>query len=77
MTAMKASLQDQWVPDSTCFGCGPANPNGLRLRSFPLDGGVVAEWHPEPHHNAIPVFCAVVSLALSSTATPARPLPGR
>jgi hypothetical protein len=61
MTAMRASLQDQWIPDSTCFGCGPANANGLRLRSFPSDEGVVAEWHPEPHHNAHPgILCGGV-----------------
>jgi acyl-coenzyme A thioesterase PaaI-like protein len=51
---MKTSLQEQWMPDGTCFGCGPANASGLRLRSFPSDEGVVAEWHPERHHNAYP-----------------------
>lgn len=28
------SLQERFFPTSTCFGCGPANANGLRLRSF-------------------------------------------
>jgi hypothetical protein len=58
MTAMNLSLQEQWMPDGTCFGCGPANGHGLRLRSFPSDkdGGVIAEWRPEAHHNAYPGF---------------------
>ncbi len=49
------SLQETYAPNSTCFGCGPANPKGLRIRSFPQeDGTVVAEWRPEPHHEAYP-----------------------
>jgi acyl-coenzyme A thioesterase PaaI-like protein len=52
--AMQKSLQDQWNPNGTCFGCGPANAQGLRLRSFPMEEGVIADWHPEPHHNAYP-----------------------
>ena len=27
------SLQERYAPASVCFGCGPANPSGLRLRS--------------------------------------------
>jgi len=30
------SLQDQYAPNLVCFGCGPANPQGLRLKSFVL-----------------------------------------
>lgn len=46
------SLQERYAPDSICFGCGPANEKGLRIRSF-LDGGeVVMEWTPQPHHHA-------------------------
>ena len=29
------SLQEQYGPDSVCYGCGPANPRGLHIRSFP------------------------------------------
>ena len=46
------SLQEQYGPDSICYGCGPANPRGLHIRSFPEGDEVVAEWHPEPHHHA-------------------------
>ena len=48
------SLQERYAPDSICFGCGPANGKGLRIRSF-LDGGeVVLDWTPEKHHEAFP-----------------------
>lgn len=46
------SLQDQYAADSRCFGCGPANERGLRIRSRIDDGGLVADWTPEPHHEA-------------------------
>lgn len=49
------SLQETYAPNSTCYGCGPANPQGLRIRSFPQeDGTVVMEWQPERHHEAYP-----------------------
>lgn len=36
----------------TCFGCGPANERGLRLKSYPqLDGTVTAEFTPWPEHD--------------------------
>ena len=48
------SLQEKYAPQSICFGCGPANDKGLRIRSF-LDGGeVVLDWTPEKHHEAFP-----------------------
>jgi acyl-coenzyme A thioesterase PaaI-like protein len=48
------SLQERYAPHSSCFGCGPANEKGLRIRSFPQGEEVVAEWRPEPHHEAFP-----------------------
>jgi acyl-coenzyme A thioesterase PaaI-like protein len=56
-TAEERSVQERFAPASRCFGCGPANPQGLRLRSFPAapDGDeLVARWQPEPHHEAFP-----------------------
>lgn len=45
------SLQDQYFPDLPCFGCGPANSEGLQLKSF-VDGDlVVAEFTPWPQHD--------------------------
>jgi acyl-coenzyme A thioesterase PaaI-like protein len=48
------SLQETFAPSLACFGCGPANPKGLRIRSFPQGDEVVAHWRPEPHHEAFP-----------------------
>ncbi len=46
------SLQERLAPENRCFGCGPANEKGLRLRSFESGDELVAEWTPEPHHLA-------------------------
>ena len=34
-----------------CFGCGPANERGLRLRSYPQEDAVVARFVPWPEHD--------------------------
>ena len=53
MTA-EPSLQDRYAPSSLCFGCGPANDKGLRIKSR-LEGDlVVASWKPETYHEAFP-----------------------
>lgn len=45
------SIQERLYPWATCFGCGHANPDGLRLRSF-NDGVVVtATFMPWPQHD--------------------------
>ena len=54
MTTPEPSLQERYAPGSTCFGCGPSNVKGLRIRSIPSGDEVVAEWTPEPHHEAFP-----------------------
>ncbi len=46
---LESSLQDQFAPTLTCFGCGPANEKGLRIKSFVRGERVVAEFTPEPH----------------------------
>ena len=48
------SLQDRYAPANRCFGCGPANEKGLRIKSFPRGDEVVAEFRAEPHHEAFP-----------------------
>ena len=50
----ETSLQEKFAPASICFGCGPANPRGLHIRSLPRGEDVVATWRPEPHHEAFP-----------------------
>lgn len=49
---MTESLQDRYAPTNRCFGCGPANEKGLRIKSFPQGDEVVCEWMPEKHHEA-------------------------
>lgn len=46
------SLQETYAPTNACFGCGPANSQGLRIRSFVQGDRVVAHWTPAPHHQA-------------------------
>src|SRR5215475_635150 len=45
------SIQERLFPTLRCFGCGPANPKGLRLRSYPAEGSVVAAFTPWPEHD--------------------------
>jgi len=52
---MEKGLQETYASHSTCFGCGPSNPKGLRVRSIVKgENEVVADWEPEPHHEAFP-----------------------
>jgi acyl-coenzyme A thioesterase PaaI-like protein len=49
----ESSIQERLYPDLPCFGCGPSNEKGLRLRSFPADdGSVVADFVPWPEHDS-------------------------
>jgi acyl-coenzyme A thioesterase PaaI-like protein len=48
------SLQEQYAPASICYGCGPANAQGLHVRSIPSGDEVVCDWTPAPHHQAFP-----------------------
>lgn len=50
---MGESLQDRYAPRNVCFGCGPTNPKGLRIKSYPGEGDeVVCSFTPEKHHEA-------------------------
>jgi acyl-coenzyme A thioesterase PaaI-like protein len=49
---MPESLQDRYAPENRCFGCGPANEQGLRIKSVVAGDEVVATWSAEPHHEA-------------------------
>lgn len=52
MNDAQEALQDLVDADNPCFGCGPANPVGLRIKSYPADDGegLVATWTGEEHH---------------------------
>ena len=54
MAAMDQSLQDRYAPHNACFGCGPANVHGLRLKSFVQGDEVVCSWQPKKMHEAFP-----------------------
>jgi acyl-coenzyme A thioesterase PaaI-like protein len=51
---MRKSLQEEHAALTRCFGCGPANEQGLRIQSFVEGDEVVCEWTPAPHHEAFP-----------------------
>lgn len=48
------SIQETYSPNGMCFGCGPKNEKGLRIRSFAEGDELVAEWRAEKHHEAFP-----------------------
>lgn len=48
------ALQDRWLADNRCFGCGPLNPDGLKLRSYPDGDELVATWRPDPRYAGPP-----------------------
>ena len=48
------SIQETYAPNLKCFGCGPANEQGLHIRSFPAGEEVIADWQPEPYQEAFP-----------------------
>jgi acyl-coenzyme A thioesterase PaaI-like protein len=54
MDTAEQCLQEKYAPNNACFGCGPANPDGLHIRSFARNGEVVAEWQPEKKYEAFP-----------------------
>jgi len=54
-TSTDRSLQELFAPEGRCFGCGPSNPDGLRIRSTPSLSDpdlVVADWTPAPEYEA-------------------------
>ncbi|HZL84128.1 MAG TPA: PaaI family thioesterase [Candidatus Krumholzibacteria bacterium] len=46
------SLQETFAPENRCFGCGPANREGLGVKSHVEGDEVTAEWTPQPLHEA-------------------------
>lgn len=58
------SLQERYAPGNACFGCGPANAKGLRVRSVVRGDEVVAEWRGDAQHEA---FAGVLSGGIIGT----------
>ena len=48
------SVQEKYASNSICFGCGPSNLNGLRIRSFRSEDGLIMEFDTSPEHQAFP-----------------------
>jgi acyl-coenzyme A thioesterase PaaI-like protein len=48
------SVQERYAPKNECFGCGPANAQGLRIRSFEEGDELVCDFTAAPHHLAFP-----------------------
>jgi acyl-coenzyme A thioesterase PaaI-like protein len=53
-TMTTAALQDLFLADNECFGCGPANPEGLHLKTYERGDEYVAEWTPEERFQGPP-----------------------
>ena len=47
-------VQLEYAPNSICFGCGPANKEGLRINSYRIDNGLELKYTPNEHHQAFP-----------------------
>lgn len=47
------AIQDL-VPHNNCWGCGPANEGGLRIKSYLEGDEVVCDWQPRPPFFAGP-----------------------
>ena len=58
------ALQDRYYATGICFGCGPSNQQGLRIKSVVRGDEVVATWRAEKHHEA---FDGVLSGGITAT----------
>jgi acyl-coenzyme A thioesterase PaaI-like protein len=47
------AFQDQ-IPDNLCYGCGPSNRDGLRIKSYWEGDESICIYQPERHHSAGP-----------------------
>lgn len=53
MESRETAFQDQ-MPHNLCWGCGPANPQGLCIKSFWDGDESVCSYTPQPHQMAGP-----------------------
>ena len=47
-------VQKKHAPNSICFGCGPANAEGLQIKSYPIENGLKMTFETEDMHQAFP-----------------------
>jgi len=50
----KKAVQDEYAPNSICFGCGPANKEGFQIKSYRINNGLEMEFESEDKHQAFP-----------------------
>ena len=48
------AVQEEYAPNSICFGCGPANKEGLQIKSYRVDEGLEIEFESKERHQAFP-----------------------
>jgi|TARA_B110000438_G_scaffold124127_1_gene120976 acyl-coenzyme A thioesterase PaaI-like protein len=48
------AVQDEYAPNSICFGCGPANKEGFQIKSYRINNGLEMEFESEDRHQAFP-----------------------
>jgi acyl-coenzyme A thioesterase PaaI-like protein len=48
------ALQDLFLPNNVCFGCGVDHPDGLQLKSYVEADGLVAQWIPSESFQGPP-----------------------
>jgi acyl-coenzyme A thioesterase PaaI-like protein len=58
------AFQDQ-IPDNFCYGCGPGNPVGLRIRSIWAGNEALCVFQPAPYHSAGP--CHILNGGIIAT----------
>ena len=47
-------VQMKHAPNSICFGCGPANSEGLQIKSYPIENGLRMTFETDDAHQAYP-----------------------
>ena len=47
-------VQEEYAPTSICYGCGPANKKGLRIKSTRTHDGLELWFKPREEHQAFP-----------------------
>tara|TARA_B100000003_G_scaffold40351_1_gene34418 strand:+ start:3709 stop:4185 length:477 start_codon:yes stop_codon:yes gene_type:complete len=52
--AEEKSVQEIHASNSICYGCGPANKDGLQIKSFRIENGLKMEFLPSEEHQAFP-----------------------
>jgi acyl-coenzyme A thioesterase PaaI-like protein len=52
-TTCTRAIQDQ-LADQACWGCGPSNPRGLRIKSYWCGDSTMCTWQPESHYAGWP-----------------------